>query len=93
MLADGAQHFEAGDAGHPQIDQHQIGRPLAQLLHGVGAVDGRRDVEPFRQGDGADQRQDRAVVVDDEYSGTAPHPLLIGPRGGRLRHVGAHFGR
>ena len=65
-LADGSEHLEAGDAGHPQVEQHQIGGPPPQLLHRLRAVDRRGDVEPLGLGDGADQRQNRAVVVDDE---------------------------
>jgi len=43
---------------------------LTQLLHGVFAVGRRHDVEAFREGDGADQGQNRAVIVDHEQPGT-----------------------
>ena len=46
-----------------------LDRPLAQVLHRILTGDGRGDVESLGQRDGADEGQDRAVVIDDEESG------------------------
>ena len=52
----------ARDAWHAQVDEHQVGGTVPQLAHRVVAVGRRGDVEPLRQRDGADQRQDGPVT-------------------------------
>ena len=65
-LANRPQHVEPRDAGHPHVEQHEVGRPLLELSNGVVARRRRDDVEPFSQGDRAHQREDGAVVVCNE---------------------------
>ncbi len=64
------QHVEPGDTRHAQVEQDEVGRPLPQLLHGVAAIHGGGHVESLGEGDGTDQRENGAVVVDDQQTGT-----------------------
>src|SRR5262245_12765190 len=72
-VADRSENVEAGYSRHPHVEQHELRRPMAQLLHRVFAADRRCDVEAFGEGDSADQREDRAVVVYDEQ----PRTLIL----------------
>jgi len=68
--ADAAQDLEPVHARHPQIEQHQAGRPLAEVRERADAVDRRGDVETLALRDGPDQRENGAVVVDDQQPRT-----------------------
>ena len=65
-IGDRPQHIEPGDTRHVQIEEHQIRRMGGQLTQRVLAADRGGDVEAFLERDRAYQRQNRAVVVDDE---------------------------
>ncbi len=69
-VADRTKDVEARDAGHAQIEQHELSRAMTQLLHGVFAVGRRRDVESFGERDGTDQGKNRPVVIDHEQART-----------------------
>ena len=68
-VANRAEHVEAGDAGHPQVEEDKFGRALAKLLHRLFTGGGRRHVEAFGERDRPNQGEDRAVIVDHEQPG------------------------
>ncbi len=67
-IGDRSQDIEPGDAGHMKIEEHQIRGMRRELTQCFFAIDARGHVEAFLQGDGADQRQNRAVIVNDEQT-------------------------
>jgi hypothetical protein len=92
-IANRAEHLEAGDAGHAEVDQDELARTIPELLHGVFAAHRGGNVEAFSECNGADERQDRPVVVNNQEawalslhksSGTCPHRYCGRVRGSRL---------
>ena len=71
-LANGAQHVEAADVRHPQVDHHDVGAARPQPRDGVAAARiGLRLVSGAR-GKPADHVKDALFVVDDDQQRLLP---------------------
>ncbi len=71
-VADGAQHVEAADVRHPQIDHDQIGAPRLQQRDGVAAVGAGVSVVAGAPREAAHHLQDPLLVVDDHQQRLQP---------------------
>ena len=65
-VPDRAQHLDAGDTRHAEVDQYQIHGTSPEVRQHLAAVDRGADLEPLGLCKGADQMKNGAVVVDDQ---------------------------
>ena len=71
-VADGAQHVEAAEVRHPQVDHDEIGAPRLQLRDRVAAVRARQRVVAGPLREPADHVEDALFVVDHDQQGLLP---------------------
>jgi hypothetical protein len=71
-LANGPEHVEAAQIGHPQVDHHEVGAPRPQQADRLasGRTDDRVEPGPLREA--ADHVEDALFVVDDDQQRLLP---------------------
>ena len=65
-LANGANHVEAADVGHPQIDHRDVGVARPQLRDRLAPARARNHVESGAPGEPAHDVENALLVVDDD---------------------------
>ena len=63
---DAAQHLEPVDAGHVQVEQHEVHVTALQHLERRRAIGGLEHLEAFADADLAQQLADLRVVIDEQ---------------------------
>ncbi len=84
LSADGAADLDAAHAGHHQVGDDQVGRPVLEDAQALLGIVGGAHVVALRGERGAQHARNLRFVVDDQNS--ARHVFLLSS--GRLHHRG-----
>jgi hypothetical protein len=72
-LADGAQHVESVEIGHPQVDDDRVRLDPAQVGERGARVGARHHVEPAAAGEPLEDEENTGIVVDGEQRRSGGH--------------------